>query len=416
MSDANVLAALLGGYGSGSKNPYDSIFYTAADSPFVQAGQSISGAAGQMYNPYQSTGKNMATAIGTGLVGALVGAYGRSNLKEQNREITEQALALQNLEGDPERQAMVKSNPRLAPVYAQLRADEAAVEKARLQAEQEQAVWKQRFDAQQGAQDKRLERSHKLQLQRMAQQSRPTEMMNPIVSRGLAGALNISDEDYEQFAKSSPEQARLLLQAQVHKRTKNERTIPSYQRIEGGAILQPQEARELRKEARAIGSITNIMDEVASLDGMRLTGEQAIKLKMFDGMLMNEFRNYTNSGANFTDTEQQMIRDQVIPSLAAGQTVDTLINQLTGRERQTYANIVKKAIRAGYDNKLGQMGHVRQGATYSEDTLARLAEMSGGTFDFNSFKGAGDYNQGRTATNPATGEKLIFRNGKWESM
>lgn len=133
MSD--LFASML--QGVGGNNPYTQMLYQNNENPLAQAALGLTSASQGLYNPFKSTGSNIATAGLTGLAGALLAGLGARQTRNRNEQLLEKAYELESLEGDTERQALVKSNPRLAPVYAQIRSQEKAAEAARAKAEME---------------------------------------------------------------------------------------------------------------------------------------------------------------------------------------------------------------------------------------------------------------------------------------
>ena len=131
---ADFLSALLAGQ-SGT-NPYASMLYRTSESPLAMAAQGISAASPALYNPFASTGKNFATAGLSGLASALLAGVAANTTQSKNEALVEQAITMQESDSATAR-AMAKANPRLAPLYGQLAAQEKEAEKARLKAEME---------------------------------------------------------------------------------------------------------------------------------------------------------------------------------------------------------------------------------------------------------------------------------------
>lgn len=87
--------------------------YGVADDPYATAGLSISKMLPSLVNPYGSVGGNLAGVIGGGLLAALLGGYGKSEIAADNTAL--QPLQEQYLSGDSAaRQALLQGNPDYA--------------------------------------------------------------------------------------------------------------------------------------------------------------------------------------------------------------------------------------------------------------------------------------------------------------
>lgn len=94
-----------------------------ADDPLVASGVTMAQSMPALYNPYGSTGKNLAVTAGTGLLAALLGNIGRSQTDAENLDLYKGALQLQS--ANPEQRAvLINNNPRLVDFGNALAADE----------------------------------------------------------------------------------------------------------------------------------------------------------------------------------------------------------------------------------------------------------------------------------------------------
>lgn len=89
---------------------------------FLQTGRAISAA--PVTSAYASPGKNLAYSVGAGLLGALLGAYGIRQDRQERAQMRDSAREL--LSGAPEERAtqILNAYPRLEPVYYAKREEE----------------------------------------------------------------------------------------------------------------------------------------------------------------------------------------------------------------------------------------------------------------------------------------------------
>lgn len=98
----------------------NSAFYTPQEDPFGIGAGVIGAAAPGLTSPYQSSGKNIGTAVGAALLAGLLGGYAKKRTNEANQGLLAQALGALNTRGEGKYDAL-SSEPRLAPLAASMR-------------------------------------------------------------------------------------------------------------------------------------------------------------------------------------------------------------------------------------------------------------------------------------------------------
>lgn len=98
----------------------NSAFYTPQEDPFGIGASVIGAAAPGLTSPYQSSGKNIGTAVGAALLAGLLGGYAKKRTNEANQGLLAQALGALNTRGEGKYDAL-SSEPRLAPLAASMR-------------------------------------------------------------------------------------------------------------------------------------------------------------------------------------------------------------------------------------------------------------------------------------------------------
>lgn len=145
----DLLSALLGGSSRSSYSPLESALYSYSDSPFNMAAQGIAKSSPYLYSPFASSGRNLATGVGSGLLAALLGGIGQSDTDAKNKALL--AAANEYTSASPEsRASIIEANPRLAAFGAATQMDEKKrqqeAEAQRLKAEQELQMFQNKED------------------------------------------------------------------------------------------------------------------------------------------------------------------------------------------------------------------------------------------------------------------------------
>lgn len=100
----------------------NSAFYTPQEDPFGIGASVIGASAPGLTSPYQSSGKNIGTAVGAALLAGLLGGYAKKRTNEANQGLLRQAIdAMHGGAGSYEK---LSSEPRLAEFASALKASE----------------------------------------------------------------------------------------------------------------------------------------------------------------------------------------------------------------------------------------------------------------------------------------------------
>lgn len=140
---SELLYSLLGatqGRAAPIQTSLQNALYGYSDSPFNIAARGITSAAPFMYSPFNSSGRNLAVGVGSGLLAALLGGIGQNSTDARNKALLN--AANEYSAATPElRNSIIEANPRLAAFGAATQAEERRLqqeaEAARLKAEQE---------------------------------------------------------------------------------------------------------------------------------------------------------------------------------------------------------------------------------------------------------------------------------------
>lgn len=117
--------------------------YSAKEDPFGVVAQTVGQSAPYLYNPYGSTGSNIATSLGSALFAGLMGGLAQNRTEERNKELFTSMKGLMNADADT-LSAAVESNPRLGPLALALmgQKQESAAALQQKQLENELAIQK----------------------------------------------------------------------------------------------------------------------------------------------------------------------------------------------------------------------------------------------------------------------------------
>lgn len=139
----------------------------------------------------------------------------------------------------------------------------------------------------------------------------------------------------------SPSQLRVLINAKEAGRRQEGQTFRQGQselagfRNVGNAVLTPQVISRLSAEREGVSETTQLLMRYIE-NPEALVGQESAINAALSGMLMNAQRRMTGSGANFTDTEQKMVRD-ALPAMAAGNLAEWTRRNALGRDQQQFA-------------------------------------------------------------------------------
>jgi len=227
-------------------------------------------------------------------------------------------------------------------------------------------------------------------------------LSNPLVKTAIAKIRSgkedtVTQEEQEALASSSLEEQRLVDiarkergvegrfgKAQDLRERQNqmriEQGIPApYRAVSPGAKkLRPEDAAEYSSRYAGVQSMIRSIEDMAQTGRFAFTREDAILAGALSGIITNQFREATKSGANFTGTEQGFIKKSIMPKLAAGRTWESILATLTGRDQEMYLRIIPKALNAGIDAELIALGYTRPGGEYNERQWKELDRDYGG--------------------------------------
>jgi len=101
----------------------NSSFYTPEEDPFGIGASVIGASAPGLTSPFQSSGKNIGTAVGAALLAGLLGGYAKKRTNEANQGLLSQAMDAMRL-GGSDRYDRLAQEPRLAPFASALKSSE----------------------------------------------------------------------------------------------------------------------------------------------------------------------------------------------------------------------------------------------------------------------------------------------------
>lgn len=167
---------------------------------------------------------------------------------------------------------------------------------------------------------------------------------------------------------------------------KSERALPGYQNITGA---QPSTTvlNTLRTKIQGTEEIKNLLRNLkqsGDTDGFfNIIGESAQMQEAIQGALFNANRLRTNSGANFTATEQAMVKSSM-PKTLAGDPLGALRAAMLGRDQSEFADIMMKFVDADKDIALFSQGYKannRPLTFYPQDLVQQfgLGDLDSGT-------------------------------------
>lgn len=376
--------------------------YNQQTNPYLIGGRAVGSAQIPISskNPWASVG----VSVLQGLLSGGLSGYGAASAKREDDALTQSLLSTAGIEDPMKRIAALQENPALEKFAPIVQYQEALQKQQRTNAFNED-VLRGRVDQTWNPSSGQLEflpgaLENKQKLIEMQQRSVPREGEYTVDDPFLQGALAklytrqpITQEEAQALAGSQLNVQRLgaglLSQEGTSSRWEQAQNERDRQQVVGpfkpvspdAPIFTTTEAAAYRNRWGSLQGILRNTEVMAKNDQYALTGEEAISNKMYNGILMNQFRNATNSGANFTELEMALITTQIIPTLAAGRTLDTLLMTATGRDRQVMGEAIKKGLLAGFDAEMAANGRVRPNSLLNERQQNELRQNFGYSID-----------------------------------
>jgi hypothetical protein len=347
----------------------------------------------------------LAASIAQGLLSGAATGYGESQA-ENYRNTLQTGLA--NALSSENPRAVMEADPILQPLAGQYALAEAAqAEELKQYMLQQQMQHAAALDLARQKKGIELEYAPQLEAIKAANKARfrvPTSDEGTITDKTVQGALvaarnglPLTAEQDAAVAKSDFRTQRLFEQARQQAgiqdrfdtgmtykerqagKADRERIVGPYKPYsEQAPRLDKTEAKVLRGEWSGTQAVKKNLKELASNDQYAITGSEAISNKALSGIIFNQLRAATNSGANLTTNEIKFMEGSVIPTLAGGKPIATLMATLTGRERKEAARVIGKALEGSFDAKMAAIGYTRTGGIYDEEQKSFLELHWGG--------------------------------------
>ena len=126
-------------------------------------------------------------------------------------------------------------------------------------------------------------------------------------------------------------------------------------------LPRPEVIKELQLKSGGLASMQSLLQTYIDSPGDPIIGQTSAQNAALTGMLMNAGRMYTNSGANFTETEQRMLK-QALPAIMAGDLMGATKAMALGRDQKTFARDIQGIMQKAFDFQVyGSARYRRQG-------------------------------------------------------
>lgn len=302
--------------------------------------------------------------------------YGRKQVKQEQQELAKGVAAALTSENPQEK--LKEVSPTLASAYE--------LQVAQAKQKQQELAQKMGMDLQKYQMQQ--DYSNELARSRMGEQFQYSAALkgipsarqadvpwsNPAIPEILTniqaeGIGSISPEQKQILNSLSPKEYARVLQANqqggVASRAdrgmdfkEGERNLPGFTNVTG-ATPSTTIVNQLRTKKEGSDQIVNLLEEMKktgdSSGFMTLVGQDAAMQEMLQGALFNANRVRTNSGANFTETEQNMVKSS-IPKTLAGDPVGAVKALMLGRDQKEFADAMIKFIKADRDVNMFSQG------------------------------------------------------------
>lgn len=113
-------------------------------------------------------------------------------------------------------------------------------------------------------------------------------------------------------------------------------------------LPRPEVVKELQLKAGGLASMQSLLQTYIDNPGDPIIGQASAQNAALSGMLMNAGRMYTHSGANFTETEQRMLR-QALPAIMAGDLTGAIKSMALGRDQKTFARDIQGIMQKAFN-------------------------------------------------------------------
>lgn len=172
---------------------------------------------------------------------------------------------------------------------------------------------------------------------------------------------------------------RIDLETEKRQEKKRELVIPEYVFPENPNIprLQPKEAQAERDRLRGIAAISEAVDSLAQGNPLSLFGENAIRNKNSNALILGAMKDYANMGSRVSNEQHRIMLDAIQPTLASGRTLDTILAAMTWRDKQMFADVLKEAMLASADSRMMAVGGLRRTRPYSGEELEEYGRRFG---------------------------------------
>ena len=302
---ADLFSMLL--QGAGKSNPYNNILAKRSENPLFNIGQGISSLAPTMFNPFKSTGSNLAASGLTGLAGALVSGLGARQTRAENVELGKQLSEVLAAE-DPN--ALLQSgmvSPRLAPIVAK-RVDEQA-QLAREQQEKEAdriakfEMFEKELAARSAAGREQAQFNHGLKMAQIGASRPAPKPIDPVTADIMVNKLGMPEE---QVRGMSYEQAGNAMKALefANKNTKSDFSNIKAEDIENPFTFVTERIPSISERNRATKEVNEVIG-----------GTRANKYisKVFD-----EVKEYSSLGMLAPFSEKRAAQESIYSTLFLG--------------------------------------------------------------------------------------------------
>lgn len=382
---------------------YGDLAQKAANDPWLQGGKAVLAERPQ-YRGYGSPWAGLGASFAQALLGSGMQSYGQ---QEQAADKSRLTAALLDAASQPDETAALKANPELAQ-YAPYAAYEKRAKERAIEDEKAKALamgkLSQTFNTDTGKMEfvpGALENFR--QLESIKNQYRPARegeapvpaAFQPMVAKSVMGdpltqeetaivsqapkwILDTIRQNYAMNQLQDRAGNNFELKKGAQERTNRQLDLGIYKPYaENVPLPTAGEAAKLRGKVGAVSAVAHDIDMIAKNPQYKLTGEEAISNRAYSGIIFNQLRNYTASGANLTKNEEEQLNKLIIPTLANGQPLATVFATLTGRDKATAAQAIKKALWGTLDAELATYGHVRAGAELTPETKIMLEQSYG---------------------------------------
>ena len=378
--------------------------------PLEMAGQQMMQAP-RYFNPQGGFWQNFAMQSLPGIAGGLMAGYGKSQREKETNDLLTNLPEFQM--ADPERRAeMSAANPRLGKIGAAFLMQDQQREQeqqAKMQQLMMQEQVKEPFRV--AADERRTTRDRERNASRLqAAAGRPANsrydertVEDPLLlsyiekQRGRQAGLEtepVTEEEIAAIARApewikrtiNPVNQQVAVQSRYDgnqeqkdraREIEDEKSqITGYRKV--GALaprLRPQEAAAENTKIVGMYEVAVAVDNLAKGNPLGLTGENAISNKINNALIINAFRDYTGRGTRVLKEEFSSVQQALIPTLAGGRTLDTVLAKLTARDKEVFARVLKDVMRESIDARAFALGRLRPGGQYTAEQLREFAQM-----------------------------------------